>query len=79
MVDRSMARFSSHIDQTAHVGLDQRTEGLEEPSMRVDLFLILFLETKEHLAWHHPLISTSELHIRIHRELGGVLVDNKRA
>jgi hypothetical protein len=68
-----MARLGTDIDQTTDVRLDQGAESLEEPSMGVDFLLILFLETKEHLAWHHSFISTPELHIRIHRQLRGVL------
>lgn len=34
------------IKQHTDIGLDNRTECLEEPSMRIDFTLILFLDTK---------------------------------
>lgn len=49
MINRSRSRHSSDIDKDANVGLEDRTEGVEEPTMRVDLLLVLFLQTEDDL------------------------------
>ena len=49
MINRSGSGHGSDIDKNANVGLEDGTEGVEEPTMRVDLFLILFLQTEQNL------------------------------
>lgn len=49
MINRSGSRHSSDIDKNANVGLEDRTEGVEEPAMRVDLFLVLLLQAEYNL------------------------------
>ena len=49
MVDRSGTRHSSDINKDADVGLEDRTEGIKEPAVRVDLFLVLLLQTEQNL------------------------------
>ena len=51
MVNRSGPGHSSDIDKNANVGLEDGTEGVEEPTMRVDLFLVLLLQTEQNLDW----------------------------
>ena len=46
MINRSRSGHSADIDKNANVGLKDRTEGIEEPAMRVDLLLVLLLETE---------------------------------
>ena len=40
MVDRVGARHSADVEEDADVGLENGAEGVEEPSMRVDLLLV---------------------------------------
>ena len=49
MVYRRRARHGTHIKEDADVGLEDGAKGVEEPSMRVDLLLVLFFETKDDL------------------------------
>lgn len=42
-------RLCSGVNQHAHIGIQHRAESLEEPTMRVDLLLIVFLQTKHYL------------------------------
>jgi hypothetical protein len=46
VIDRSGARHSSDIDKDANIGLEDWSESVEEPAMRVDLFLVLLLQTE---------------------------------
>lgn len=49
MVNRGGSRHSPDVDKNANVGLEDGSEGVEEPTVRVDLFLILFLQTEQNL------------------------------
>ena len=46
MVYRRRARHGTHIEENTDVGLEDGAKGVEEPSMRVDFLLVLFLETE---------------------------------
>lgn len=50
-VNTRSARLRSSINQDANIRVQHGTKGLEKPTMRVDLFLILFLQTEHDLYW----------------------------
>ena len=74
VVERHRLWSSSNIEQNTNVGLKGTTEGIEEPSVRVQLFLVVFLQTKDNLARHYSLLGTLELEIIIEGDLRSVLV-----
>jgi len=49
VINRSGPGHSSNVNENANIGLEDRTEGVEEPPMGVDLFLVLLLETEKDL------------------------------
>ena len=49
VIDRSGSRHGSDVNKDANVGLEDGTESVEEPTMRVDLFLVLFLQAEQDL------------------------------
>jgi hypothetical protein len=51
VVDAISAWPRPSINQDTDVRVQHRSKGLEEPSVRVDLLLILFLEAEEYLNW----------------------------
>lgn len=52
MVDAVFSRFCSRIDQYTNVGLQNFSKSLKEPSVGIDLLLILFLQAKQDLHWN---------------------------
>jgi hypothetical protein len=44
--------LSADIEQDADVRLQNWAKGIEEPPMRVDLFLVLFLKAEDDLDWY---------------------------
>jgi hypothetical protein len=75
VVDGAAARLGTSVDQHANVRVEDTAKGLEEPAMRVDLFLVLFLQAEEHL---HGLLLGDELDDVVldgHADLRRVLVD----
>ena len=49
LVDTCSGGFRADIEQDADVGLQQRTECVEEPAMRVELLLVLLLQAENNL------------------------------
>lgn len=75
MVDGVLARLGSSIDQDTDIWIQNGAKRLEEPSMRVDFFLILLLETEEHLHRSVALLDIHDTFLDVDGHLGGVLVD----
>jgi hypothetical protein len=75
MVERGSARTSTDIEQDADVGIESLAKCVEEPSMRVELTLVLLLETEDHLARNNTLLSALELKIGIEGDLSCVFVN----
>lgn len=78
MVDGATTGLGTSIDEHADIGIQNATKGLEEPTMRVDLLLVLFLETEQHL---NGLLLGDELDDIVldgHADLGRVLVNMRR-
>lgn len=69
-------RLGARVDQDADVGIQHATECLEEPAVRIDLLLVLLLETEDHLhrcaraRLQHDLLA-----FQLQPDLGRVLVD----
>jgi hypothetical protein len=75
VVDRVVARLGTRVDEHADVGLQHATKGLEEPTMGVDLLLVLLLQAEEHL---HGLLLGNQLDDVVldhHADLSGVFVN----
>jgi hypothetical protein len=49
MVNRSGSGLGTNVKKDADVGLENGTKGVEEPTMGVDLLLILLFEAKHDL------------------------------
>lgn len=49
VVNGSGPWHSPYVDEDANIGLEDRTEGVEKPTMRVDFFLVLLLQTEDNL------------------------------
>ena len=49
VVDRARARPHADFEKDADIWLKNRAKGIEEPAMRVDLPLVLFLEAEYYL------------------------------
>ena len=49
--ERFWPRFCSGIEQYADFRIEDPAEGVEKPSMRVDLFAVLLFQTKDDLDW----------------------------
>lgn len=78
MINRSMARLSTDVDKYTHMWLDKWAKGLKEPSVRVNLLLVLFLQTEEHLSRHDALFGAPEVHVGVNGYLRGVLLLRRR-
>ena len=61
MIDRGRARCRANVQKDANVRLENRTKGIEEPAMRVDLLLILLLETEDNLHRNDSHLCTLDL------------------
>ena len=59
MVEGIPAWSSTAVEEDADIGLQDGTEGLEEPTVGIDFLLILFLETEEHLAWDNSFLGAT--------------------
>ena len=75
VVDTRRARHSTDIEENANIGLEDRTERVEEPSMTVNLLLILLLEAENQLDRNHALVRGIDLECRCDADLRRVLVD----
>lgn len=53
--------------------LKHAAECVEEPTVAVDLLLILLLEAEQNLGWYNALVGIAELHIRIESKGGRIL------
>lgn len=72
-----MARLGTCIEQDTNFGVKNAAKSAEEPSVRVDLFAVLLLETEHHLDWRESgraiIKRSDELLIRCDGKLCGVL------
>lgn len=75
IVDTASSGSSSGINQHANVGLQHLAESLKEPSMRIDLLLILLLEAEQDLHRSIALLHPDNALLDLQRHLCGVLVD----
>ena len=74
LVDRSWSWSGSNIQQDADARVEDGSECIEEPAMRVELFGILFLETEHDLdRCIVARVGRRDLHCRINRHLRSVL------
>ena len=49
LIDGCSGRFGTDIEQNAHVRLDQRAKRVEEPSVTIELLLVLLLQAEDDL------------------------------
>jgi hypothetical protein len=49
VVNRPLSRFRSSVQQAHDVGLEVFPDRVEQPTVRVDLFRVLLLETEDEL------------------------------
>jgi hypothetical protein len=75
IIDTASSGSGSSIDQHADIGLQNLSKRLEEPSVRIDLLLILLLEAEQDLDRCAALLDTDNPLLDLECHLGGVLVD----
>ncbi|KAI6748967.1 hypothetical protein HG531_007914 [Fusarium graminearum] len=77
--ERSGTGLGTRIKQNTHLRVQDTTEGVEQPSMRVDLLGVLLLQTEDHLNWWQVLgtlvCRSDELLVGGDGKLGGVFED----
>ena len=61
MVDRARSRPRTDVKKYANVRVENRAKGVEEPAMRVDLFLVLLLEAEYDLHRYDPFLCALDL------------------
>ena len=61
MVDRARAGPGADVQKDANVRLKNRSKGIEEPAVRVDLLLILLFKTEDNLHRDDSLLSALDL------------------
>lgn len=78
MVNGATAGLGTSVDKHADIGIQNAPKGLEEPTMRVDLLLVLFLEAEQHL--NRLLLGDKLNHVVLdgHADLSCVLVNMRR-
>lgn len=74
VVQRVAARLRTDVEQDAHIRVQGLSERVETPTMRVELLVVLLLETEDHLARDDALLCALELEVGVERDLGGILV-----
>jgi hypothetical protein len=78
VVDSFVSGFRSGIQQDTDLGVQHATYGVEEPSMRVDLFRVFLLEDKDDLNGNQVVgiswVGLNELGCSVNGKLSGVLV-----
>lgn len=65
VINRSGSGHSSDIDKNANVGLKNRAKGVKKPTMRIDLFLVLLLQTEYNL--HRDIATFGSLNVECRR------------
>jgi hypothetical protein len=75
MVNGCGTGHGTYVQEDTDVRLKDGTESVEEPAMRVDLFLILFLETENDLDWTCATLCAFKTEFRGDGYLGRVLVN----
>jgi hypothetical protein len=77
MIDRLMTRFSPRIDQHADLGFQHPPDRIEQPTMRVDLLLVVLFQYKDDLDGDEVVgvsrVRLDELRFGVDRDLGGIL------
>lgn len=68
-------RHGTDVEENADVGLEDRTKSVEEPSVGVDLFLILFFETEDDLNGDDALFGSFDFERGSDGYLNGVFVN----
>lgn len=61
MVQAVRTRSSSDIKQDANIGLEHRPKRVEEPSVRVDLLLVMFFHEENDLSGNDSLVGITEM------------------
>lgn len=75
VIDGIAARASTSIEKDADVGIQDTAKSLEEPSVRVDLLLILLLQAEEHLHGLSSVDKRDDVVFELEMGLGSVLVN----
>lgn len=78
MVERSARRLCADVEQDADIGVENASECIEEPAMRVDFLCVFLLETKDDLDGDNALLSSTAFEIRVDTDLGSILEDVRR-
>ena len=53
LVQRIATRASANIDQDGDVGVERLADGIVEPSVRVQLLLVLLFQNEDDLDWRN--------------------------
>lgn len=75
VVDGVSSWLCTSIDQDTNVGIQDLTKGLEKPSVRIDLLLVLLLQAEEHLDGGVSTLDLNNVLLELHGHLCCVFVD----
>ena len=78
VVDGVATGASTSVDKDANIGVENATKSLEKPSVRVDLLLVLFFQTKQHLHGLATMDQTDNVVLEGQMRLGGIFVNVRR-
>jgi hypothetical protein len=68
MINGRWSGHRSDIQEHADVGLEDGTKGIEEPTMRVDLLLVLLFEAENDLNGDDAFLCTFNLQMGVDRD-----------
>ena len=71
VVYRHWTRHSTYIEQNTKVGLEDGAESVEEPSMRVDLLLVLLFKAKDDLDGYSAFFCAFDFEAGVDGDWGG--------
>ncbi|RDA85125.1 hypothetical protein CP532_1559 [Ophiocordyceps camponoti-leonardi (nom. inval.)] len=74
VVEGVAPRSRADVEEDADVGVERLTEGVEEPAVRVELALVLLLETEDDLTRYDALLCALEAQVGVERYLRRILV-----
>jgi hypothetical protein len=61
MINRAWTRHCTDVEQDANIGLEDGAKGIKEPTVGIDLLLVLLFETKDDLDGHNTFLRAFNL------------------
>ena len=61
MINRAWTRHRTDVEQNANIGLENGAKSIKEPTVGIDLLLVLLFETKDNLHGHNTFLRALNL------------------